>query len=519
MAAQQQQQRTDRQVAIVQERNRVAREISDIIEARSGNFADVLPPQISVDEFKRTLLTAISGNPDLMYADRRTLINSAVKCASDGLLPDGRRAALVVYNTKIKERDPNTGLDVERRIDAVQYLPMVFGIREQMRNSGEVESAIAEAVHRNDQFRYRLGDNAYIEHEPPPLGEDRGDVIGAYAIIKLRSGEIIRDVMDKARIEKARQQSRAKDSLMWTQFYGEGACKTVLKHASKQAPLSPKLMRLVHRDEEPMELTHGIDERREIGDQHQAEPEPTRDAGPRLVDQVETGPQFAVVDLDGVENLFSVGGRALEAMTLLLDEAAKTGLAQLEGFWETNGPTIELLAASGFGDRVEELARRFTDARAQLSAPPPAAAQTATSTGTVAASASASAQPGARLGLGVPEQGGQAPASAGQAAPAAAATADTGAATGEPAGEQQQGSADRPENLHIPPVMKQGKADWRTWAVALFLPKLRRQRDPVMLAYLLGDNEENLEQARATLGKDDLEELTRAIALQKQAAS
>lgn len=234
-----------RAVAAVDNRALMEMPLDQAIEAYAPNFAAVLPPQVSVAHFKRMVVLAISTNPDLWSADRRTLFNAAVKCASDGLLPDGREAALVVFRTKIKDKQGR-----EHWIDAVQYMPMIAGIRKRMRNSGDVVSATAEIVCRNDQFHYRLGEDASIHHEPPPLDQDRGNPIGAYAIIRLASGEIIREVMRYSEIERARAISRAKDGPAWKNWWSEMARKTVLRRASKAVPQTAILERLLARDDE-----------------------------------------------------------------------------------------------------------------------------------------------------------------------------------------------------------------------------------------------------------------------------
>lgn len=192
-------------------------------------FAAALPSHISVDKFKRVVVTAINRNPDLYTkADRRSLFLACTQCASDGLIPDGREAALVIYGGK------------------VQYLPMVQGILRRMRNSGEVASVDAQAVYQNDKFSYRLGDHAEIVHEPT-LG-DPGNLIGVYAIIKLTNGEVIREVMNRAAIEKVRSVSRSKDRGPWVDWYPEMARKSVIRRAAKRAPTTPDLERILSRD-------------------------------------------------------------------------------------------------------------------------------------------------------------------------------------------------------------------------------------------------------------------------------
>jgi len=222
------------------------------LDAYTPSFVAALPEEISVEHFKRMVITAVNTNPDLVHADRRTLFNACVKCASDGLLPDGREAALTVFRTKMKDRN-----GIERYIDAVQYLPMVAGIRKRLRNSGEVASAVAEVVYQNDKFHYRLGVDSTIEHEPAPLDKDPGPAIGAYAIITLGNGERILEVARLSEIEAVRKKSRAPNSLMWTDFWGEGARKTVLRRAAKAAPqaATARFAQLIERDDEEMELS------------------------------------------------------------------------------------------------------------------------------------------------------------------------------------------------------------------------------------------------------------------------
>src|SRR5579872_7163533 len=116
--------------------------IEQALDVYAPNFLAVLPGNIPVERFKRMVITALNTNPDLAQADRRSLFNSCIKCASDGLLPDGREAALVVYNTKIKRGSR------EYRADMVRYLPMIAGIRKRMHNSGEVDGTTAEVVYQ-----------------------------------------------------------------------------------------------------------------------------------------------------------------------------------------------------------------------------------------------------------------------------------------------------------------------------------------------------------------------------------
>ena len=132
-----------------------------------GQFGAVLPKHIPVERFCRVVLTAVQTNPDLLNVDRRSLWNACMRAAQDGLLPDGRLGALVVY--KDKKRGP-----------IAQWLPMIAGIRQKVRNSGEVSTFDAHVVYEKDLFDYELGDDPHIVHRP--VRGERGRIIAAYSV-------------------------------------------------------------------------------------------------------------------------------------------------------------------------------------------------------------------------------------------------------------------------------------------------------------------------------------------------
>ena len=232
--------------------------LTEALEVYMPSLAEALPDHIPLQRFKRVLLTAVNLNPDLRHADRRSLFNACVKAAHDGLYPDGREAALVVFETNVKTTNER-GMDVWVKVPVASYFPMIAGIRKRMRNSGEVVAAIAEVVYRNDKFRVIKGIDGRIEHEPPALDQERGDAVGAYAQIKLRTGEIIQEVMTKREIEHIRDtfsRGAANAKSPWRTSEGEMWRKTVLRRCSKSAPGDADLDRVLDRDDEPLDEPH-----------------------------------------------------------------------------------------------------------------------------------------------------------------------------------------------------------------------------------------------------------------------
>jgi len=190
-----------------------------------------LPSHISVERFKRTVLTACNQTPGLLAVDRRSLFNAAVKCATDGLLPDGREAALVEFGGK------------------AQYMPMVRGLIKLARQSGEIATLSAYVVREKDEFEYVLGDDERLHHKPMIEG-DAGKARLVYATVTFKDGTKQREVMTLAEIERVRAVSRAKNSGPWTQWWDEMARKTVIRRLLKYVTLSPEVARAVDRDEE-----------------------------------------------------------------------------------------------------------------------------------------------------------------------------------------------------------------------------------------------------------------------------
>ena len=210
----------------------------------TSELASALPPHIPPERFVRVVLTAVNANPDLLRADRRPLMESAMKAAQDGLLPDGRDGAFVVYRSKAKSQNGER----DSWIDKVQWQPMVGGILKKIRNSGELRSISATVVHERDSFHLVQGDDERIEHTPC-LDADRGPPRLVYAIARTRDGGVYREVMTVREVEQVRQVSRARDSGPWRDWWPEMARKTVIRRLAKRLPMSSDLDDLLRRDD------------------------------------------------------------------------------------------------------------------------------------------------------------------------------------------------------------------------------------------------------------------------------
>jgi len=247
-------------------------------------FAMALPNHVHPDKFVRVVMTAVTQNEALQRANPKTLYAACMKSAQDGLMPDGREAAIVVYG------------------DKAEYMPMTQGLMKLARNSGEVLKVSVRIVKANDEFSYVLGDEEMIIHGPAL--KDRGDTIGAYSIVHLKSGEVTREWMDVDQIIVIRDKTKAYRAYKakkikatpWADDFDEMCRKTVFKRHTKYLPKSTDLDMAVAYDNEH----HGYEDL-----DAPAAPGPTAD-GPRqtrmedLVDAKVEEPELREAEVEDV---------------------------------------------------------------------------------------------------------------------------------------------------------------------------------------------------------------------------
>ncbi len=239
-----------------------------------------LPPSVSLDRFTAVTVAAINQNPDLLSAERQSFYNSVVKCAHEGLLPDGQDSVLNVYNTNVGDKNN------PRWIRKVQYQRMVGGLLKQFTKAGI--DAYAESVYENDGFDYWNDENGqHVIHKPTKLGQTRGDRIGSYAVAKLPSGRVIVQVMDMDDLTRVRAASKSPDKGPW---------KTWPERMEQKSALHRLRKRVAVIDEQAAKELGKIDE--EFEEEPELPPEQPRQAIPAPTDKRPSSLQ-SVVDQHG----------------------------------------------------------------------------------------------------------------------------------------------------------------------------------------------------------------------------
>lgn len=213
-----------------------AQAIKQDLAKMKQQFASALPNHIPVEKFIRTMQTAISTSPQLVSADRQSLFAAAMKAAQDGLLPDGKEAAIVTFKSNGK--------------DVASYMPMVGGILKKVRNSGELSTITSQIVYSNDEFSFFINEDGEQLMHKPDMFADRGEAIGVYALAKTKDGAVYIEVMTRAQVDAVKNVSRGKNGPWSGPFAMEMWRKTAIKRLSKRLPMSTDIEFTMRADDE-----------------------------------------------------------------------------------------------------------------------------------------------------------------------------------------------------------------------------------------------------------------------------
>lgn len=218
--------------AVMQRNGSAIESFRQELSRMNNEIVSALPSHIPVQHFCRVLQTAVNTTPELLNCNRKSFWQSAIKCATDGLLPDGREAAFVIFG------------------NSVQYIPMYQGILKRIRNNNKNILISCHLIYENDYFVWEEGTNQQLIHKPLFPG-DRGEIIGAYAVAHFVDNDSYQFVvMSKEEINAIRNASPSGGSYKspWEKWWGEMAKKTVLRRLAKMLPMNADDMDMINKD-------------------------------------------------------------------------------------------------------------------------------------------------------------------------------------------------------------------------------------------------------------------------------
>jgi len=211
-------------------------------ETSTAKLKKLLPADVSIEVFQSVVTRALAEDPALLSTNKESLFLACSRAAQDGLLPDKREGAMVVYKGK------------------AQWQPMVAGIRKRAAMAGFTIDA--QNVFSKDYFDYQLGDQPFIDHKPAKMGTPRGKYLGTYAIATGPDGRKYRAVIEEPEMNQVRSVSRAPNG-PWKDWYYKMTLKTAVKLLFKSLPINmatPEgqiLQGIIDRDNEDYDLDGG----------------------------------------------------------------------------------------------------------------------------------------------------------------------------------------------------------------------------------------------------------------------
>lgn len=207
-------------------------EVCQALAKAEPTFKMSLPPQIPSAKFIRVAQTAIRQNPNLAGLDKASLYAAFHKCAADGLLPDGREAAIVPFKGK------------------ATYMPMIQGICKKARNSGEIKTINAQIVYKNDAYEHWIDESGEHFKHVPARG-DRGEVHLVYAFAQTKDEGVFFEELNMADIQAIEKMSRAEDGPWKGPFKTEMMRKSALRRLLKyRVPSSTDVDEIIRADDE-----------------------------------------------------------------------------------------------------------------------------------------------------------------------------------------------------------------------------------------------------------------------------
>jgi len=209
-----------------------------MLEKFKGEIARALPKHINPDRMARIALTAFRMTPKLAECDPRSIFAAVIQASQLGLeVGLMGEAYLVPFG------------------DQCQLIPGYTGLMKLARQSGLVQDIYAHEVRVNDKFTLKLGMERSLEHEPltgpggfPASDEERGEVVGFYAVAVFKDGSRTFVAMSRKEVEKIRDNSkgyqaakRYKKESVWDSDFTAMGLKTAIRRLCKFLPKSPEL--------------------------------------------------------------------------------------------------------------------------------------------------------------------------------------------------------------------------------------------------------------------------------------
>lgn len=213
--------------------------IKTVTHYYSGNEQEALM-------FKTAAVDYVRRIPKLMQCNRISLLSAFAQIAQFRFMPSGvsGEAYIIPY-----------GLEAKFQLGYQGIVTLLY-------RTNKIKWIGAKIIYKNDLFEYEEGMNPKLIHKPAMFGQEKGEAIGVYTVVRFSTGETTFNVMDKDGVMGIKNLSKAKgskespwnsdkDPEMWMWK------KTCLIQHAKLLPKTPELQTAIEKDYEGEGIDRG----------------------------------------------------------------------------------------------------------------------------------------------------------------------------------------------------------------------------------------------------------------------
>ena len=216
----------------------------DVIKSKQASFAEVATKYLSPERLTKLAIVAVTKTPDLAKVPPMEIVAELINCSRLGLEPnvEGGRWLL-----PFKRRDKDGGERWEL-VAVTDYR----GLIDIARRSGEVLSIHADIVREADEDPTRggiwehwvdAGGSTLVHLRHRRARGERGAMLGVYAVVKLKNGEVQAEYLELEKVNAAKSRSRGADSKFspWQNDFEAMAKKTAIRRLYNLLPKTPEI--------------------------------------------------------------------------------------------------------------------------------------------------------------------------------------------------------------------------------------------------------------------------------------
>lgn len=234
-------------LTVAQEREHGRAKLIHAVESRQAEISAFLKPfNVSWDFFLSCLRVAMmktlkDDGEFFSVVTPASFLEAVLRCAMNGLLPDGKEAAIARFK------------------DTATFMPMRDGFVKTLHRTGMVKDINDGLVTAREEelgrFEYEEGSTGYIKHRLMlDRDETKDTIVAAYCVVRTVNGGEYREVVTKADLAKIAKVSRATKGprIDWSWRMHQ---KAPLRRIVLKLPKDEALSRLLAHDDDNYDLT------------------------------------------------------------------------------------------------------------------------------------------------------------------------------------------------------------------------------------------------------------------------